>query len=253
MIATPYGHCVRDNAADPIFNKNVFLLPGNGANGGTSFPDRSMYARTFTPNGNVQTSTAQSKIGDSSILCDGAGDYLTTPYAAEISEVSTVDFTCDFWFRPNSQTVDQALVVYALGGISDGSQCAFAIAFFGATSLGGSTRKVRAFAFAGTSQTNLDSTTLLTAGTWYHIAFSRARVQSSAGGTFYLHINGVREASAVDATLNASASHELRIGRYETTTTRYIDGNIGPVRMCLKRWRYNASNFESPRLPFATF
>jgi hypothetical protein len=253
MICTPYGLGVRDNVADPLYIKNVVMLSGNGANGGTSFPDLSIYARTFTANGNVQTSTAQSKIGDSSILFDGSGDYLTSPYAAEMSNVSAFPFSLDLWFRPNSQTVDQTLAIYALTAISTGAEVAFGLVFFGATSLGGSTRKVRAFALNGTTQTSLDSTTLLSSGTWYHIAFSRAKVTSSGSATLYLHINGAMEASAADVTMNASVSHELRIGRYETTTTRYVDGNIGPWRWTMGRHRYDASNFVPPVLRFPNF
>jgi hypothetical protein len=256
MIGFPYmqaGVAFRENTADPIYEKNVLLLDGIGANAGTSFPDRSSFARTVTANGNVQTSTAQAKIGASSILFDGAGDYLTTPYSAVMSGVSTGDFTVEMWFRPTSQTADQTLAVYALTGVTTGAEVAFGIVFFGATALGGSTRKVRAFALTGTTQTSLDSTTLLSAATWYHIAFTGRRVQSSGSRVFYLHIGGAMEATAASITMNVDTSHQLRIGRYETTTTRYVDGHIGPWRMSVGRARYDASNFTPPLLPFPNF
>jgi hypothetical protein len=55
----------------------LLLLHFNGANGSATFTNSSSNARTVTPSGNAQISTAQSVFGGSSLLLDGSGDYLT--------------------------------------------------------------------------------------------------------------------------------------------------------------------------------
>lgn len=79
------------------------------------------------------------------------------------------------------------------------------------------------FFFGGAGTVYAESTTVLTAGTWYHVVCtwdtSRADV----------YVNGSLEGSDTGGgTLTAGAS-ELRIGRDATTTNRYFDGLIDEV------------------------
>lgn len=55
----------------------------SGANGGVLFPDTSQSAKVATVNGNAQTSTAQFRVGNSSGLFDGTGDFVTYPDSAD--------------------------------------------------------------------------------------------------------------------------------------------------------------------------
>ncbi len=67
-------------SADPHIK---LLLNMDGANGAQVFTDRSSVPKTITPNGNVNTATAQKKFGTASAYFDGVGDYLSTPDHAD--------------------------------------------------------------------------------------------------------------------------------------------------------------------------
>ena len=58
--------------APPKFGPTILQIVGNGANGGTSFPETSPYYRAVTRNGAIATSTAQSRYGTGSIEMTGA-------------------------------------------------------------------------------------------------------------------------------------------------------------------------------------
>jgi hypothetical protein len=80
--------------SDPYANNVVLFLKGDGANGSTNIVDSSPTPKTVSIFGNTQISTAQSKYGNSSILFDGIGDYLTIP-SGDI--VLNSDFTIELW------------------------------------------------------------------------------------------------------------------------------------------------------------
>ena len=76
------------------------LLQFNGADASTTITDVNAggSAHTWTANGNAQIDTAQSKFGGASLLCDGTGDYVTTPDHADFT-LGSSDFTIDCWFQ----------------------------------------------------------------------------------------------------------------------------------------------------------
>lgn len=86
-------------STDPYFSNQLILLHGEGTNGSTVFTDSSSYGRVFTPSGNVQISTAQSKGGSSSIYFDGTADYLSTPVDSDLIFGST-DLSFQAWVYP---------------------------------------------------------------------------------------------------------------------------------------------------------
>jgi hypothetical protein len=70
-------------------------LKCQGANGSTTIIDSSPSAHTLTAVGNAQLSTAQGLFsGASSLLMDGAGDYLTVPHSTDFS-IQGGDFTLE--------------------------------------------------------------------------------------------------------------------------------------------------------------
>ena len=79
-------------AGDAHFSKVKLLLPLNGSNSATSTSDSSDEGNSITFNGNAQISTAQSKFGGSSLLLDGAGDYLQVANQ-EYFDFASNDFT----------------------------------------------------------------------------------------------------------------------------------------------------------------
>ena len=85
-----------------IYYPNVaLLLHGDGSNGGQTFIDDSLYARTPAVLGNVNTSTAQSKWGGSSIKFDGSGAGIKFPYSPNLN-YGTGPFTVECWINLNS-------------------------------------------------------------------------------------------------------------------------------------------------------
>ena len=81
---------------DSYFFYDSLLLRGNGTNGSTAMLDSSSNNHAITVSGNAQISTNQSKFGGSSILFDGAGDYIAVPASSDF-DFGTGDFTVEFW------------------------------------------------------------------------------------------------------------------------------------------------------------
>jgi hypothetical protein len=81
----------------------------SGTNGGTTFTDTSTGAKTVSVFGNAQTSTAQARIGSSSGLFDGTGDYLTVPDSADW-DMGTGDFSYEVQIRPANITARQVVL-----------------------------------------------------------------------------------------------------------------------------------------------
>ena len=82
---------------DLYFPKTELLLPFGETNGSTSTTDSSDRNNSITYNGNAQKSTAQSKFGGSSLLLDGAGDYLQVANQ-DYFDFGSNDFTIECWF-----------------------------------------------------------------------------------------------------------------------------------------------------------
>src|SRR5690606_20118027 len=81
----------------------------SGTNGGTTFTDTSTGAKTVSRFGNAQTSTAQARIGSSSGLFDGTGDYLTVPDSADW-DFGTGAFGVEVQIRPASVSTHQCII-----------------------------------------------------------------------------------------------------------------------------------------------
>ena len=83
-----YGEWKPIEVTGMTYGTNGFYLPFS--NTGTK--------HTITANGDAQHSTAQSKIGGSSMYFDGSGDYLTIPSTSDF-DFGTGDYTLEFWIR----------------------------------------------------------------------------------------------------------------------------------------------------------
>lgn len=168
---------------DPFFAEVVLLLHMDGTNGATAFPDNSLVNNTMTAHGTTAVSTTSPEFGTGSMLMSTNTDNLTTPCAASTPlDLSTGDFTVEFWYWPESISsvntqifeigsgagyLDGGFMLYQTGGTGDSSQLFFQTVMtdgivFGAT-LGGA----------------------LTALAWNACALCRQ------GGLFYLFVNGV--------------------------------------------------------------
>jgi hypothetical protein len=100
-------------AAEPnaaTFSNVKLQLHGNGSNGSTTVTDSSTSARTVSVFGNCQISTAQARIGSSSIAFDGTGDYCTIPQSADFAFG-----TGDYAFSVQMYRADSTLRAIACG------------------------------------------------------------------------------------------------------------------------------------------
>ncbi len=90
-------------ASDPNFASVSLLLPLNGANGGTSFPDTSVNTYTMTLTGTVVTSTAHSEFGGSSGHFT-AGQLNTPITGSGPLDIGLGDWTIECWIYCAAQS-----------------------------------------------------------------------------------------------------------------------------------------------------
>lgn len=215
-------------AGDLHYQNVGLLLPGNGANGSTTFTDKSSTPKIVTAYGNVQISTAQSVFGGSSILFDGLGDYLTVASHADFA-FGTSDFTVEFFFRqatagtnflldfrPNSSTNGAYITTYIDRGT---------VQFYSNTG-------VRITSGA------------ITVGAWYHFELSR-----SAGST-KMFLNGAQAGSSYADSTNYLIS-PVNIGASGNGTSTF-NGNMSPIRTT-KGVARHTSAFTPPALPYPDY
>jgi len=115
FLGSPFNFAAAGSGGDPDFASVSLLLPLNGTNGGTSFPDESNNNFTVTGFGNAQTTTAQSQWAGSSLVLDGSSDYLSVPDNAAF-DFGSGDFTIEFWLRWNSLSGFQTIYDHGYTG-----------------------------------------------------------------------------------------------------------------------------------------
>lgn len=152
------------------------LMPMDGANGSTSFVDTGPAAVPFVAQGNARISTAKSKSGGASAYFDKSSNtriYATAASAAGLN-LGTSDFTVEAWVNMDIVESYYGHIFGKGNGVTSGSWTVVA--------------------YNGKFCWNVApcSKTAPVAGTWYHIAVTRA------SGTLRLFINGVLEGSQSD-------------------------------------------------------
>ena len=215
---------------DPYFANVVALLHFNGADASTTFTD--VITKTWTPAGNAQIDTAQSKFGGASGLFDGTGDLLTTPSIAGLNLASATAFTIECWVRMNSLAANSTIVYKRSEGADNGGY-ELQITASGQVSY--------AAANGASVSTTSTATGLITTGQWYHVALS-----NDAGGAHRIYIDGVQRASAT-LTLTTS-TFQLKIGS-AFSGARNFNGWIDDLRITNGTSRY-AVAFVPPGAAF---
>ena len=163
---------------DVYFPQTELLLPFDGSNGATATSDLSDNNHSVTFAGNAQISTAQSKVGGSSIYFDGSGDYISTPSSSAFA-FGTADFTIEFWVR-RTGTGSYPYVFDFRAGVNA------AVAYL---YLKHADSYKLQLSFNGSGL--ITSTAGLALNTWYHIAI----VRSSGTTTMYMDGSSVGSAS----------------------------------------------------------
>lgn len=215
------------------------LLHFDGADASTTFTDSSAGAKTFTPAGNAQIDTVQSKFGGASGLFDGTGDWISTPDSADFI-LGSSDWTIEFQFNCNSA----GGVVRHITGQNDNAQTNASTSFHIQRSVG---NFIRAEVCIGTTSYLITSTTQFTNAIntgWHHLAFVRT------GNTLKLFIDGVQEGGDLEiiGSINNSAN-DLRIGAGGEFTSDTWLGWIDEFRLTVGQAVWT-SNFTPPNIAY---
>jgi len=210
------------------------LLHFDGANGSTNFEDES--GKIWTPHGNVQIKTDQSKFGGASAYFDGSGDYLSTPSHSDFN-FGSQNFTIDFWVRLQTSGTtyyilfkEESIQIYLR--YYDGEYALYAY-----------------FDPSKESQVNLSfkytDFNSFTINKWYHIAIVRN------GSNFMGYVNGEYRGIYSRSGALSSVSKPLYIGARNLSGSidRYFKGWIDEFRISkgIARW---TSSFTPPTIPY---
>lgn len=217
LLCPSIGHAV---STDTCYDTDtVIMLHMDGADGSTTITDSATCVGcpvAWTAGGNFQIDDAQYKFGQSG-LNDGTNDYVSAG-SNSLFDPGTSDFTVDFWVRGSSfpnpnywfnTDWGDGIVLYESSGT---------IHF-----IVGGTDTARSYT--------------LNAGTWYHIALTRA------SGTVRLFVNGSKQGADVSKADDLSQSGPY-VTSYDTTNYEF-PGWIDEVRFVVGTAVWT-SNFTRP-------
>ena len=215
------------------YDKVSLLLPMNGANDGTEFPDWSPVQKTVTAVGGAVTKTDQSQYYGSSGFFDGTNDNLQVPNSADFNFGSGL-FTVETWVRP-ANVIGVKVICGVYNYTNNRRSWYFALS-------GNKLRLVVSSNGTGASA-HLESTGTVSATTWAHVAVSR-----TATGVVF-SIGGTVESEQANTTniLNVTAD-PLQIGAYgasNATQGEWFSGYMNDLRITKGEALYTA-NFTPP-------
>lgn len=217
------------------------LLHFDGVDASTTFTDET--GKVWTPAGNAQIDTSQSKFGGASGLFDGTGDYISTPDHVDL-ELAALDFTIECMFKCAAPTGLQSRIF----GKNDSAGTVATASFWAYRHESLDVMVVNVFHSAGSTVSLVGTTqftNLLNTG-WHHMAVVRV------GTSLRLYIDGVLEDSdTLSGTINNN-SNALTIGRLgeAVSATQEWIGWIDEFRLSVGIARYTAT-FTPPTAPFA--
>jgi len=143
------------------------MLHANGTDASTTFTDSSLSPKSVTANGNAQLDTAQKKFGTASGLFDGTGDYLSLADSDDWN-FGSGNFTIDFWVRFNSLPGTSTYSELVFGQRSDGTHFQDLFVYNSSGTL-----QWRFRGYNGASSVEVNKSTTLSTGVWYHMAIVR--------------------------------------------------------------------------------
>lgn len=216
------------NASTPIDTYTKLLSHFDGSNAQTTYTAE--VGGTISFFGDAQLSTAQQEFGASSLYCNGTG-YITLPNSSDW-DISTGDFTIDFWFRTTDKTQSQMLFNHATNDATymnlywDGSNWQFYDVTSGITITGADT---------------------ISNNTWYHVALVRN------GTGFVIYRGGTSKGTATSASSLGSYTGPISIGGSTYNGTLGLQnpmyGYIDEYRISkgIARW---TTSFTPPAYPY---
>jgi hypothetical protein len=203
-------------SGDIYYNNTSLLLHMDGSNNSTAFTNSGASSLSLSVFGDAGIRTDQSKFGGASAFFDGTGDYLNVASNAALA-LETENFTIEFWVYLNAQgnynlydqrsTASQVVpTIYTVSG------------------------QIRYFV------SNADRITgaTLTAGTWNHVAISRANSVTR------MFVNGTQSGSNY-ADINNYIQNPVGIGAYLVTPAGFLNGYIDELRVTKQVARYTTN------------
>jgi hypothetical protein len=186
--------------------------------------------------GNAQISTSVKKYGTGSMYFDGTGDYLSKQnppiYLINWWQGS---YTIEYWIYANAFTQGAQNDPVIIGNMDASSSSNY-------WSFGPITSGVVRFYYYNGSGQAVQTTTTLSTGQWYHLAFV------NNNGSLAIYINGVSSATgSVSGTPQSSSSIPLTIG---STNSASFNGYIDDLRITKGVARYTAT-FTPPTKAFS--
>ena len=176
---------------------------------------------TLTANGNAQHSTAQSKIGSSSMVFDGAGDYVSVSNPSDIKGLG--DFTIECWVRPDATSFSGSRFIMGNGS---GQDITATIGFMQK----GSDGKVYFHGYIGSTayHPEYSNTVGVSVSTtaWTHVSAVRS------GGTITVYKDGVSQGTISNSSaVSTPSSNAYSIGRLGSYNGGYYDGYLDEIRI----------------------
>ena len=175
-------------------------------------------AHTITANGGVTQTRAVKKVGDSSIVFDGTGDYLSLASSSDWN-FGTGEWTIENWVYQTATTNSGAIGAISSWGVNG------AIQIWGETSSGNTTVSFKFKDSGGTTRTLTHQSTFAK-DTWVHIAAVRS------SNTVTLYLGGVASTSTYDATGESmGVTQAAYIGTQYNDTSYALEGYMDEIRI----------------------
>jgi hypothetical protein len=226
-IAGAWGQTLRPPQYDFAYKRTSnCLLHFEGADASTSIIDA--YGNTWVASGNAQIDTAQFKIGTSSCLFDGTGDYVECTEFKNAHPIDNENWTIEFWTRFNAFPATTNAVWVSL-------TTAGSLGIFFALNDAAGVRKSTTYLSSDAASQNIASGSLGTSttwslNTWYHIALTYDSLQ----GKFYVYKDGVLDNTITSAEKvhGAGTITGLRLGCA-------ADGVVSPLNGWMDEFQYS--------------
>jgi len=211
------------------------LLHMDGSNGGTSFVDSSMYHRTVTAVGNINTSTAQKKTGTAAASTDEAGDYLSVSGF----NPGTSAFCLEGWVYVS--TTGRTNILYSYGGAA--TENTFVVFTNHAY------EPLNYLTFYSNGDTRIRAAAPIAAGAWHHVAVV-GNGGAAGSRTVKLYLDGTQVGSTYTVDYNYTGKTLLIGANEDTPSTECLQGYVDEVRGSIGTPRYTG-NFTPQETAFA--
>lgn len=200
------------------------LLHFEGVDATTSMIDD--YGNTWTAVGNAQIDTAQFKVGTSSLLLDGTGDYVESTEIKGLSSGGTLGWTIEGYFRFNVlPTAGQNMTFFSFaqnatdfGVMLELNNTAATIKSRLTLSSNGTTTDILA--------PTLGTSTVWATNTWYHMAVT----YDALSGKYFVYKDGVQDTTTTSA-LRICEIVRARIGERCDATLTQFNGWVDEFRV----------------------